>query len=85
MPCGPIYSIDEVFADPQVRHLGMSRTVQHRTLGSIDVVDNALTMGGAAQMTYRATPERGQHTREVLAEFGYSASEIENLVDSGIV
>ena len=85
VPCGPINSIDEVFADPQVRHLGMSRTVQHDTLGSIDVVDNAVTMGGAPKMTYRATPERGQHTTEVLAEFGYSVSEIESLADRGII
>ena len=84
VPCGPIYSIDEVFADPQVQHLGMSRSVQHATLGPIDVINNAVTMGGAEEMTYRATPERGQHTAEVLAEFGYSASEIEQLAKAGI-
>ncbi len=84
VPCGPIYSIDEVFADPQVRHLGMSKRVQHKTLGTLDVVGNALIMGGAPEMTYRATPERGQHTSEVLAEFGYSAGEIEDLAESGV-
>jgi formyl-CoA transferase len=83
VPCGPIYSIDEVFADPQVRHLGMPKRVQHKTLGTLDVVGNAVIMGGAPEMTYRATPERGQHTSEVLAEFGYSASEIENLAERG--
>jgi crotonobetainyl-CoA:carnitine CoA-transferase CaiB-like acyl-CoA transferase len=84
VPCGPIYSIDEVFADPQVQHLGMSRRVQHATLGPIDVINNAVTMGGAGEMAYRATPEQGQHTAEVLAEFGYSASEIEQLAKAGI-
>jgi formyl-CoA transferase len=84
VPCGPIYSIDEVFADPQVQHLGMSKTVQHNTLGPMDVIDNAITMGGAAQMSYRATPERGQHTSEVLAEFGFSSDEIEKLADGGV-
>ena len=85
VPCGPIYSIDEVFADPQVQHLGMSRTVQHPALGPMDVVNNALIMGGAPPMTYRATPERGQHTREVLSEFGYSASEIDQLAEQGVI
>jgi crotonobetainyl-CoA:carnitine CoA-transferase CaiB-like acyl-CoA transferase len=85
VPCGPIYTIDEVFADPQVQHLGMTRTVQHGTLGAIDVVNNAVTMGGASEMTYRATPDRGQHTKEVLAEFGYSASEMENLAQRGVI
>ena len=84
VPCGPINSIDEVFADPQVRHLGMSKPVQHKTLGTLDVVENAVIMGGAPEMTYRATPERGQHTSEVLAEFGYSDSEIDDLARSGV-
>ncbi|NIM26644.1 MAG: CoA transferase [Gammaproteobacteria bacterium] len=85
VPCGPIYSIDEVFADPQVQHLGMSKPVRHGELGKLDVVNNALTLGGAGEMTYRATPERGQHTREVLGEFGLSESEIDALVERGIV
>ncbi|GMQ75486.1 MAG: CoA transferase [Gammaproteobacteria bacterium] len=85
VPCGPIYSIDEVFADPQVEHLGMSKRVQHKTLGTLDVVNNAVIMGGAPQMTYRATPERGQHTSEVLAEFGYSDSEIKDLAQNGVI
>jgi formyl-CoA transferase len=85
VPCGPIYSIDEVFADPQVQHLGMSKPVQHKMLGTLDVVNNAVIMGGAPEMTYRATPERGQHTSEVLAEFGYSDSEIKDLAQSGVI
>jgi len=85
VPCGPIYSIDEVFADPQVQHLGMSKTVQHPTLGFIDVIDNAVIMGAAPEVTYRATPRRGQHTGEVLAEFGYDVGEIEDLIERGIV
>ncbi len=85
VPCGPIYSIDDVFADPQVQHLGMPKPVQHKTLGRLDVVNNAVIMGGAPAMTYRATPERGQHTSEVLAEFGYSDSEINDLTKNGVI
>ncbi len=85
VPCGPIYSIDEVFSDPQVQHVGMSRTVEHSTLGPMEVVNNAVIMGGVPEMTYRATPERGQHTSEVLAEFGYSDSAINELADSGVI
>lgn len=89
VPCGPIYSIDEVFADPQVLHLGMTRSVQHPTLGSMEVINNAVTLGEAAEATsqpaYRATPERGQHTSEILGEFGYDASEIEDLAKRGVI
>ena len=84
-PAGPIYSIDEMFADPQVQHLGMAKTVQHKTLGSFDVVSNAVQMGAAPEMTYGATPERGQHTSEVLGEFGYSGGEIDDLAKRGII
>ena len=85
VPCGPINSIDDVFADPQVQHLGMSKPVQHKSLGTFDVVNNAVIMGGAPAMNYRATPERGQHTSEVLAEFGYSDTEINDLAESGVI
>ncbi len=85
VPCGPIYSIDEVFADAQVQHLGMTKTVQHGALGAVDVIDNAVTMGAAPDVPYRATPERGQHTGEVLAEFGYSVSEIDDLMERGVI
>jgi crotonobetainyl-CoA:carnitine CoA-transferase CaiB-like acyl-CoA transferase len=85
VPCGPIYSIDEVFADPQVRHLGMAKSVEHPVLGKLDVVNNAVTLGGAGEMVYHATPERGQHTREVLKEFGYSENDIDELAQGGII
>lgn len=85
VPCGPIYSIDEMFADPQVRHLGMAKPVRHPTLGEFEVVNNAVNMGGAPNMDYRATPERGQHTSEVLGEFGYSEDEIKEMAERGIV
>ncbi len=85
VPCGPIYSIDDMFADPQVRHLGMARLVQSEKLGTLDVVNNAITLAGAPEMAYRATPERGQHTSEVLSEFGYSVNEIKDLAKQGVI
>jgi len=85
VPCGPIYSIDEVFADPQVQHLGMARTAQSEALGTLEVVNNAITMSGVPDAAYRATPERGQHTREILGEFGYAADEIDALEKVGVI
>jgi len=85
VPCGPIYTIDEVFEDPQVRHLGMAAPVEHSTLGKMNVVKNAVRLSGAPAMEYRATPERGQHTDEVLGEFGYSVDEIRDFRERGIV
>ncbi len=79
IPCGPIYSIDQVFADPQVKHMGMEHPVEHPELGSFNVVGQAVRMSGAAPRTGVATPMRGQHTDEVLAQFGFDADEIADL------
>src|SRR6516225_8836118 len=46
VPCGPVYRMDEVFADPQVEHLAMTRTVQHPVLGPLAIVRNAVRMTG---------------------------------------
>ena len=77
VPCGPIYSVDQTFADPQVRHLDMTKPVSHPVLGEVHVVDHALNLSRTppAKMR-RATPEAGEHTEEVLLEAGYSAAEI---------
>jgi len=85
VPCGPIYAIDEMFADPQVKHLGMEHPVDHPTLGQMNLVGQAINMSRYKPRTGMATPERGQHTDEVLEEFGFSASEIENLKNRDVL
>ena len=82
---GPIHTIDAMFADPQVRHLGMEAPVEHPVLGPIRVVDNAIHMAGAPRGVRRPTPERGQHTDEVLTELGLAAEDIARLRDRHII
>ncbi|MBL4690548.1 MAG: CoA transferase, partial [Rhodospirillales bacterium] len=79
IPCGPIYSIDQMFADPQVKHIGMEHPVDHPQLGAFNVVGQAVRMSGSQPRTGVPTPDRGQHTEEVLAEFGFTAEEIADL------
>jgi crotonobetainyl-CoA:carnitine CoA-transferase CaiB-like acyl-CoA transferase len=67
--------MDQVFADEQVKHLGLAMTVQHPRLGALDVVRAPMQIAGV-DCAKNPTPERGQHTDEVLAEFGFSAEEI---------
>jgi crotonobetainyl-CoA:carnitine CoA-transferase CaiB-like acyl-CoA transferase len=71
VPCGPINRMDEVFADPQVRHLGMAAAVQHGTLGKIEVVNQAVKLSRTPSRIAHPTPEKGEHTEEVLKEYGY--------------
>jgi len=79
VPCGPIYSMDQVFADPQVEHIQAAARVKHPVLGEIRLINQAAGLSRTPATMACATPEIGQHTDEVLAEAGYSAAEIAEL------
>jgi crotonobetainyl-CoA:carnitine CoA-transferase CaiB-like acyl-CoA transferase len=85
VPCGPIYSVDQVFADPQVAHLRAAVEVEHPRLGKVRVLDQAARLSRTPAAVVSATPEIGQHTDEVLAELGYGAAEIAALHAKGAV
>jgi crotonobetainyl-CoA:carnitine CoA-transferase CaiB-like acyl-CoA transferase len=85
VPCGPVLAIDEVFADPQVEHLHLTRTVEHPTRGAIEVLRPPLTFSDTPARIRSGPPADGGHTREVLAELGYTDAEIDDLHDKGAV
>jgi len=77
VPCGPINTIDQVFADPQVKHLGIRKPVDHPKLGTFDIVGQPIHMSAYPQPERLGhTPDQGEHTDEILKEFGYSPAEI---------
>ena len=84
-PCGPIYSMDQVFADAQVRHLEMTAPVEHPVLGEFDVVNQAVKLSRTPSSVRSATPEKGEHTDAILAELGCEAEAIKELHARGIV
>jgi crotonobetainyl-CoA:carnitine CoA-transferase CaiB-like acyl-CoA transferase len=71
VPCGPINRMDQVFADPQVQFLGMAAPVQHGTLGKIEVVNQPIKLSRTPSQVVHPTPEKGEHTEEVLKDYGY--------------
>jgi crotonobetainyl-CoA:carnitine CoA-transferase CaiB-like acyl-CoA transferase len=86
VPCGPIYTIDRVFADPQVQHLGIVQEIETGDArGTLKVVGQPVSLGRTPSRLVAAPPERGQHTDEVLAEFGFSAAEIAELRSGGVI
>jgi crotonobetainyl-CoA:carnitine CoA-transferase CaiB-like acyl-CoA transferase len=85
VPCGPVYQMDEVFADPQVGHLAMTAPVEHPVLGQLDILRNAVRMTDAPGTVRTASPDAGAHTREVLAELGYPDEEIGRLRAQGAI
>lgn len=85
IPCGPINRIDEVFEDPQMRHLGVAQTVSSKKLGDLTLVGQPLHLSRSESALRSAAPEPGEHNDEILGELGLSAEDIAGLRDRGVV
>jgi crotonobetainyl-CoA:carnitine CoA-transferase CaiB-like acyl-CoA transferase len=85
VPCGPIYTIDQVFADPQVRHLGIAQGVHSAELGEIQLVGQPFTLSRSPAGLRSATAARGEHTADVLADLGLNAEEIRGLRERQVI
>ena len=83
VPAGPVNDIGQAFADPQIEHLGVAQPVDHPTVGPIEVVRNATNIEGVPNGIRAASPEPGQHTEAILAQFGFSPEEVAGLIEAG--
>ncbi len=84
VPAGPIYRMDEVFADPQVRHLGIAQTVHHPELGDIALIGQPVALSRTPASIAMALPEKGAHSTEVLDEAGFTSDEITRFRETGV-
>jgi formyl-CoA transferase len=85
LPAGPINTLDEVFADPQVQHCRLVETIEHPTLGALrqvvtPVSSSAITAESSRQVSRHAPPGLGEHTVDVLREAGFDEVSIEALL-----
>jgi len=85
VPCGPINNIQQVFEDPQVQHIGMAAPVEHPELGAQELVGQGVSLSRTPFAIHSATPDQGQHTDEILAEYGLDADKIAGLRDAGTI
>ena len=85
VPSGPVNDIAQTFADPQVQHLHVATPVTHPVVGPIEIVRNATTLEGVPGEIRRPSPEPGEHSDEILRQFGLSETEINELRSNEVI
>jgi crotonobetainyl-CoA:carnitine CoA-transferase CaiB-like acyl-CoA transferase len=86
VPCGPIYAINEIYSDPQVKHLRMVEDVETPDArGVLHLVGQPVTLARTPSRLVAPPPERGEHNEEVLREFGFTAAEIASLRTAKVI
>lgn len=87
IPCGPVYTIDQTFSDPQVQHLGIVKNVEHPLLGSLRMVGQPVNLSDSPQpdQLKMPAPDAGQHTEEILASLAFDAETIRDLRSRDII
>jgi crotonobetainyl-CoA:carnitine CoA-transferase CaiB-like acyl-CoA transferase len=85
IPCGPIYTVEQAFNDPQVKHLGVVQSVRSEALGDIALLAQGVTLSRTPSTLQTASPECGEHTDDILAQFGYSDADIRRFREAGVV
>jgi len=85
IPCGPIYKLDEVFEDEQVKHLGVAQTVEAPGRGETTILGQPVTLDRTPSKLAAGSPRLGQHVDEILAGIGYTVEEIDGLREKGVV
>jgi len=85
IPCGPIYTIDQVFADPQVKHLGMATKMVSPYIGEKEVVASAINISGFSKAIRAYTPDAGEHNDDILKSVGYTDEDLAGMRKKGVI
>jgi crotonobetainyl-CoA:carnitine CoA-transferase CaiB-like acyl-CoA transferase len=85
VPIAPVYSLDEVFNDPQIQYRKVIEEVEHPEIGKVRVLRIPVEFSETPSRIRGPAPMLGQHTKEILKELGYSDREIEEFEKEGIV
>jgi crotonobetainyl-CoA:carnitine CoA-transferase CaiB-like acyl-CoA transferase len=85
VPSGPIYDIGQMFADPQVKHVGMAVPMPHPTRKDAGVVNQAVELSRTPSVINRPTAALGEHSEEILTALGYSSNDIKALRSKKVI
>ena len=85
VPCGPIYTIDKIFSDPQVLHRQMMKELDHAKAGKIKVTGIPVKLSDTPGEVKTPPPFLGEHTQEVLKELGYSDGDLGKLRQEKVI
>jgi crotonobetainyl-CoA:carnitine CoA-transferase CaiB-like acyl-CoA transferase len=85
VPCGEIYTVDQVFADPQVQHLGVAEELETHAFGKTRFVGQPVALERTPSALTVGAPDRGEHTDEILADVGFSPDEIADLRGRNVI
>ena len=85
IPNAPINTIQEVFDNPQIKHLGIPKQIEHPKMGTSNLVGSPINMTGTPAKLFRPAPLLGENTEEVLARLGYDGEAIKALRAGGVI
>ena len=85
VPCGPINSIDKVFEDPQVKHLGIAQSVETIPFGETELVGQPFNLSRTPSSLKQRPPEKGEQNSDVLSELGFSDKELNDFKNQEII
>ena len=85
VPCGPIYTVDKIFSDPQVLHRQMLQELDHPKVGKIKVAGTPVKLSDTPGEVKSAPPVLGQHTQEILTQLGYSDKDVAKLKEEKVI
>ena len=84
VPNAPIYRIEEVLDDPQVREMGLPREIRHPKMGPSNLIGNAVRLSDTPARFHRAAPLLGEDTDDILRELGYDEETLARLRERGV-
>lgn len=85
IPAGPVYNVQETFNDPQVKHLGVAKTMAAWQGGERHFVTQPVTLSRTPADVVRSAPGWGEHNEEILSNLGYSNDDIQSFKDTGAI